>query len=469
MPPSLTDALARHCRLSPDAAPYEVDWTGRVRGRALAVALPRDVDEVVAVLRTCVEHGVGVTVRGGGTGLVAGAVPDDTVVLCTTGLTALGPVEDGTLLAGAGVPLALLQAHVRAAGWDYGVDMASRDSATVGGTVATNAGGLHVVAHGTTRAQVLGVEAVMADGSVVSRTGGLVKDATGYDLGQLLVGSEGTLAVITAVRVRLVAPPRTRETALVGLPGVGSAVALVGAARRQAEGLRAAELLLDEGLALVRTELGLPAPLSRPAPVLLLLEAEGGLADVLAGAPVLDAAVAVDAADAARLWAYREGLPEALARLGTRLGPPHKLDVSLPVGRLAAFLADLPAAVSADGSSCTTHVFGHVGDGNLHVNVLCPWSGRDDTDDAVDDAVLRLAAAHGGSIGAEHGVGRLKRRWLHLSRTPAELAAMRAVKTALDPTGLLGRGVLLPEVPGEAAPSGAAPGGAAPGGAHSNR
>ena len=442
--PALTAAFAAVCRLAPDVAPYEVDWTGRVRGTALTVALPRSTDEVAAVLTTCARHGAGVTVRGGGTGLVAGAVPDGTVVLCTTELTALGPVEDGTVLAGAGVTLAALQAHARAAGWDYGVDMASRESATLGGTLATNAGGLHVVAHGTTRAQVLGVEAVLADGSVVRRTDGLVKDATGYDLAQLLVGSEGTLGVVTAARVRLVRPPRGRETAVVGLPDVAAAVELVGAVRRRAQGLRAAELLLDDGVALVRDELGLAPPLR--APVLLLLEAEAGLAEAVADAPVLDVAVAADAADAARLWAVREGMTEAIARLGTRLGPPHKLDVSLPLRALAPFLADLPAVVSAASDGSTTHVFGHVGDGNLHVNVLGPPP----DDDAVDDAVLRLAARHGGSIGAEHGVGRLKRRWLHLSRTPAELAAMRAVKTALDPTGLLGRGVLLPDDPGAA-------------------
>ncbi|HWG93283.1 MAG TPA: FAD-binding oxidoreductase [Mycobacteriales bacterium] len=437
---ALLRRLAAASPLAPDAAGYEVDWTGRVRGRALAVALPRSADEVAAVLRTCAEEGVGVTVRGGGTGLVAGAVPDGTVVLATSRLDGLGPVEDGTVVAGAGTTLAALQAHARAAGSEYGVDMASRDSATVGGTVATNAGGLHVVAHGTTRAQVLGVEAVLADASVVRRLDGLVKDATGYDLGHLLVGSEGTLGVVTAVRVRLVPPPAGRETVLVGLDGVEAAVDLVARARRGARGLRAAELLLADGLALVREATGLPAPLRGAHPVLLLLEAEEGLAGVVEDVP--EAAVALDAADAARLWAYREGLTEALSRRGV----PHKLDVSLPARALAPFLADLPSATGRH----EVHVFGHVGDGNLHVNVLGPAP----DDDAVDEAVLRLAAAHGGSIGAEHGVGRLKRRYLPLSRTPAELAAMRAVKAALDPAGLLGPGVLLPDpAPGVQTPA----------------
>ena len=437
MPDLLAD-LRRVVALAGDVAAAEVDWTGRVRGRAVALALPSTTEEVVAVLRTCAAHGTGLTVRGGGTGLVAGAVPDGTVVLSTARLTALGPVEDGTLVASAGVTLAQVQQRASRQGWDYGVDMASRESATVGGTVATNAGGLHVVAHGTTRAQVLGVEAVLADGSVVRRLGGLTKDATGYDLGHLLVGSEGTLGVVTAVRLRLVAPPRSLQTALVGVRSVDDAVALVGAVRRRVRGLRAAELLLADGLALVRAVAGLPGPLAAEHPVLLVLEAEDGLLEALDAAPqVRAAAVAADTADAARLWAYRERITEAVATLGT----PHKLDVALPLRQLAPFLAALPAATAG----WTTHVWGHVGDGNLHVNVLGPA----DDDDTVDDAVLRLAAAHGGSIGAEHGIGRLKRRWLHLSRSPTELAAMRAVKRALDPAGLLGPGVLLPDAPAD--------------------
>ena len=419
------------CATAGETASYETDWTGRTTGRALAVALPSTVEEVAAVLRACAAAGVGVTVQGGNTGLVAGAVPDGTVVLSTRRLLGLGPVEDGSAVVGAGETLASVQAHARRAGWEYGVDMASRDSATVGGTVATNAGGIHVVAHGTTRAQVLGVEAVLADGSVVRRLAGLVKDATGYDLGQLVVGSEGTLAVVTAVRLRLVPRPRGLETVLAGLDSVEAALALVADLRRAGVALRAAELVLPGGMALVSAVHGLPV--LAPAAAHLLLEAEAGLLDALAGAAgVRDVAVAADASDAARLWAYREQLTEAISRLGV----PHKLDVSLPIPALAPFLADLPGVTVG----CTVHVFGHVGDGNLHVNVLGPAP----DDEAVDEAVLRLAASYGGSIGAEHGIGRAKRRWLSLSRSPAELAAMRAVKAALDPTGLLNPGVLLP-------------------------
>lgn len=434
----LAEQLRAVCPLAGDHAAYEVDWTGRVRGSALAVALPRTTGEVAEVMRTCARHGVGVTVRGGGTGLVAGAVPDGTVVLCTARLDALAPVEDGSLVAGAGATLASVQAAARAAGWRYGVDMASRDSATVGGTLATNAGGLRVVAYGTSRAQLLGLEAVLADGSTVRRLGGLAKDSTGYDLGQLLVGSEGTLGVVTAARLRLVPPTGPLETALVGLGSVEDAVELVSGLRRTRAGLQAAELMLAEGVRLVQRVTGLPPPLPRGAPVLLLLEAPAGLVDALDGvAGLRDAVAAADAADAQRLWAYRERMTEAVAALARDLGPPHKLDVCLPMDRLARFLRALPEVTAG----ATTHVFGHVGDGNLHVNVLGPAA----DDDAIDDAVLRLAAALGGSIGAEHGIGRLKRRWLPLSRTPAELAAMRAVKRALDPEGRLNPGVLLPE------------------------
>jgi FAD/FMN-containing dehydrogenase len=432
----VVEALSAICTLAGDNAPYETDWTGRTTGRALAVALPSSTEEVSAVLRACADAGVGVTVQGGNTGLVSGAVPVDTVVLCTRRLTRLGPVEDGTVVAGAGVTLAQVQAHARKAGWDYGVDMASRDSCTVGGTVVTNAGGIHVVAHGTTRAQVMGLEVVLADGSVVSRLGGLLKDATGYDLGHLLVGSEGTLGVVTAARLRLVPAPVTLETALVGVGSIGDAVALVAAVRRAADGLRAAELVLPDGIALVRSFSGLPEPLGTPAAAYVVLEATGGLLEALEAAPqVLDAAVAADAGDAARLWAYRERMTESISRLAPDLGVPHKLDVSLPFSALEPFLLALPEVTAG----WTVHVFGHVGDGNLHVNVLGPAA----DDESVDQAVLELAASFGGSIGAEHGVGRAKREFLHLSRTPTELAAMRALKAALDPEGRLNPGVLL--------------------------
>ena len=421
----VVEALRAVCALAAETAGWEADWTGRTTGWALAVALPTGVAEVAAVLAVCRARGVGVTIAGGRTGLVAGAVPDETVVVSTDRLVGV-EVQGGTVLAGAGATLREVQAAAHRAGWAYGVDLAARDSATVGGMVSTNAGGLRVVGYGTTRAQVLGLEAVLADGSVVSRLHGLAKDATGYDLSQLRVGAEGTLGVVTAARLRLVEMSKSRQTVLAPVASVAAAVELVDRSRRRAARLTAAELLLADGVALVRGVTGLgPLP---AAPAYVLLEAESGLEAVVDDHALL----AADAADAQRFWAYREGLTEAVARLGV----PHKLDVSLPTATLAAFVAALPAVTAPH----LVHLWGHVGDGNLHVNVLGP----DPEDESVDDAVLRLCAAMGGSVGAEHGIGRAKVRWLGLSRSPAEIAGMRAVKRALDPTGLLNPGVLLP-------------------------
>ena len=376
------------------------------------------------MLAVCRAHQARVTIAGGRTGLVAGAVPDDTVVLATNRLIGVR-VEGRSVLAGAGVTLREVQSAATAVGLAYGVDLAARDTATVGSMVSTNAGGLRVVGFGTTRAQMLGAEAVLADGSVISRLQGLAKDATGYDLSQLLVGAEGTLAVITAARLRLVGLSKSRQTVLAPVESVAAAVDLVDRAKQVADHLTAAELLMASGVALVNAVSGLP-PLP-PAPAYVLLEAEGGLEQVVDA----NALLAADLADAQRFWAYREGLTEAVSRLGV----PHKLDVSLPIASLAGFVTALPSVTGQH----VVHVWGHLGDGNLHVNVVGPAV----DDETVDDAVLRLCADLGGSIGAEHGIGRAKVRWLGLSRSPAELAAMRAVKTAWDPTGLLNPGVLL--------------------------
>jgi FAD/FMN-containing dehydrogenase len=308
--------------------------------------------------------------------------------------------------------------------------------------VATNAGGLHVLRYGAMRQQVVGTELVLADGRVLTRLSGLVKDNTGYDLSQLVVGSEGTLAVVTAVRLRLVPHQPQRAVALLGLGSTAEAVALTAELRRRADGLSAAEIFYHDGLELVCGHLGTEPPLAAPRPVYLLVEITGRqdvvgeLAAVLGEVDIEDAATAVadDEAGATRLWAYRERHTEAVASLGV----PHKLDVTLPLGALAAFETAVRQVVADAAPGATLVLFGHVGDGNLHVNVVGPPA----DDDTVDGAVLALVAGHGGSISAEHGIGRAKVPWLHLSRSPAELAVMGAVKAALDPGGILNPGVL---------------------------
>jgi FAD/FMN-containing dehydrogenase len=426
-------------------APFEVDWTLRYRGRARAVVRPADAKQVVAVLAACRAHGAAIVPQGGNTGMVGAGVPrGGEVVLSTARLTDLGPVDRAAaqVEAGAGITLATLQAHAREAGLDAGVDLGARDSATLGGLVATDAGGTHAVRHGTVRARVAGLQAVLADGTIVDRPA-LLKDNAGYDLPALLVGSEGTLGVITGVRWRLVALLPSRVAALVPLASLEQAAALLASVRpRLAASLHGADFFLDTGLQLVLDHLRLPAPVPTRSPVYVLLECAGTsdptdeLAAALTQAGVQDAVVATDSAERTRLWRFREAHAEAISAVGI----PHKLDVGVPLARLAEFARRVPEEVERVSPGARPVIFGHLGDGNVHVNVLGP----EPDDHAVDEAVLRLAAACGGTISAEHGVGVAKARWLGLARSPGELRAMVAIKHALDPDGLLNPGAVLP-------------------------
>jgi FAD/FMN-containing dehydrogenase len=427
-------------------ASYETDWTGRFTGSACAVVRPADTEEVVAVLRACASAGTAIVVQGGNTGLVGGGVPaGGEVLLSTTRLTRIGDVDPVAtqVTVGAGTTLTTVQKHARVHGLDVGVDLAARDSATIGGLVATNAGGIRVLRYGSMRAQVAGAEAVLADGSVVSRLGGLAKDNTGYDLVSLLCGSEGTLGVLTRLRIRLVPRLPARAVALVALPDIATAVGLLPSLRGELPDLVAAELFFADGLALVRGHAGLPAPFAVDHPAYILVECAAAadptdqLVTAMAKAEgVVDATVATDAAGQRALWAYRELHTEAINAAGV----PVKLDVSVPVGSLPVLVDRLPGVVRKVAPAGRLIVFGHVNEGNLHVNVL----GAADRAEQVTHAVLRLVAELDGSISSEHGIGRAKVAWLGLSRSPAEIAAMRAVKGALDPGGLLNPGVLLP-------------------------
>jgi FAD/FMN-containing dehydrogenase len=427
-------------------ASYETDWTGRFTGAALAVVRPASTDEVAAVVRACATADTPLVIQGGNTGLVGGGIPaGGEVLLSLTRLTELGDVDvaAGQVTAGAGVTLAKLQKHARAAGLDFGVDLAARDSASVGGLAATNAGGIRVLRYGSMRTQVVGAEAVLADGSIVSRLGGLAKDNTGYDLVSLLCGSEGTLGVLTRLRLRLVPRLTARAVALVALPDTQAAVDLLPSLRAGLTDLAAAELFFAAGLALVRANGGLAAPFPVEHPAYLILECAGqtdptdALVEAVAELPgLLDATIAGDAAGQRALWAYREQHTEAISAAGV----PVKLDVSVPVGRLPELVTRLDEVVPAAAPKSRLIVFGHVNEGNLHVNVLD--AGGQDED--VTEAVLQLVAELGGSISSEHGVGRAKVPWLGLSRSAAEIAAMQAVKDGLDPRGLLNPGVLLP-------------------------
>jgi FAD/FMN-containing dehydrogenase len=437
----------RHCLTDPDLrAPHEIDWTGRYRGRALAIVRPGSAEEVAAILRACAESGIGVVTQGGNTGLVGGSVPrDGEVVVSLSRMADIEPVDGvgGEVTVGAGATLSAVQAHARAAGWEVGVDLGARDSATIGGMVATNAGGVHVLRHGPMRRQVIGLEAVTSTGSVLRRLPGMLKDNTGYDLAGLLAGSEGTLAVITRVRLRLVPPLPHRAVALLGLADAATVIAVAGDLRRRLPSLLAAELVTREGLDLVLRHAQLEPPFATPFPAYLLVEtasAHGDPLDVLAAAledfDASDVAVATDAAGRHRLWQLRERHTEAVNAEGV----PHKLDVSVPIACLAELVDRVGPAVHEVAPDAQVISYGHVGDGNLHVNVLGPPP----DDHAVDDAVLELVLSLGGSISAEHGIGVAKARWLVRDRGEADVAAMRAVKRALDPAGVMNPGVIFP-------------------------
>ena len=429
-------------------APYETDWTRRFTGTARCVVRPADTAQVAGVVRACAAAGVPLVVQGGNTGLVGGGVPEPdsgAVVLSLTRLTGLEPVDpvEAQVTAGAGVTLQRLQEHARSAGLDFGVDLAARSAATVGGLIATNAGGIRVLRYGSMRAALAGLEAVLADGTVISRLTGLAKDNTGYDLTQLLAGSEGTLAVLTRARLRLVPLLAARAVALVGLESTDAALALLAAARDRLASLSAAEVCYAEGLELVRSYGRLPAPFGEPFPAYVVLECAAHtdptdeLLEMLSGCDAVgDATVASDPAGITRLWAYREQHTEAISAAGV----PTKLDVCVPLRELSGLVAELPGAVASIAPAARTILFGHLNEGNLHVNVLDTGEAAE----AVTDAVLRLVAAHRGSISSEHGVGRAKAPWLHLSRSEQEVAAMRRIKAALDPAGVFNPGVLLP-------------------------
>jgi FAD/FMN-containing dehydrogenase len=367
---------------------------------------PADTAEVSAVVRACADQSVAVVTQGGNTGLVGGATPAaqrPQIVLSMRRLDALGEADPALmqLPCGAGVTLARLQRAAADAGLQAGLDLAARDSATVGGLAACNAGGLQAVRYGTARRRIAGLEVVLADGSVVRRMAGLRKDNAGYDLMSLVIGSEGTLGVVTQVLWSMVPRFSDRALALVAVDSVGEAVAGARALLPRLSSLELLELIDEQSIRLALQHLSSAPP-----------------------APITPAWILV-----------RESLTEAIAAAGI----PHKLDVGVPLAALESFLDQLPAVVAAAAPGARTFVYGHLGDGNLHVNLLGPPP----DDESADGAVLQLAARSGGTITAEHGVGRHKPQYLSLVRSDAEIAAMWAVKRALDPEGTLNPGVIL--------------------------
>jgi FAD/FMN-containing dehydrogenase len=426
-------------------AQYESDWTGRFTGRASAVVRPANNLEVAAVLRACLDAAVPVVPQGGNTGLVGGGVPrTGEVVMSLTRLRDLGAIDPVTwhVDLGAGVTLATLQNHAWESGLDAGLDIASRDTATIGGLVACDAGGLRAMRYGTARARVTGLEVVLANGSVIDLRPPVLKDNAGYDLPALMIGSEGTLGVITRVRWRLVQHFQARVAALVPLPSIDAAVRLLSSLRPRLPSLDAAEFTVDATMRRVVEHLGVAAPFPDSSPVYLLLECAAhedpteGFFEALQDIGVEDALVATDKSDRLRLWRLREAHSEAVAALGA----PKKFDVGVPLDRLQTFLEQVPSVVHGVDSQAETFLFGHLGDGNVHVNVLAEDAGYHE----LGRLIYGLAVECGGTISAEHGIGVEKAQWLHRLCSDGEIQAMLQIKRALDPSNVLNPGVGLP-------------------------
>jgi FAD/FMN-containing dehydrogenase len=446
---SLTGVVGpAHVLTGDSAAGFAVDWTGRFQGQTPAVVRPADTEQVADVLKLCADAAVAVVPQGGNTGLVGGGVPlHGEVLLSLARLRGLDPVDEeaSQVTAGAGVTLATVgDAHPD---YDLGIQIASRESATVGGAIATNAGGVKVLRYGPMRTQLRGIEAVLSDGTVVEHLAGLTKDNTGYDYPSLLTGSEGTLAIVTRARLRLVPRVTDNVTVIIGADSLESVHALARRALRTVPGLLSAEFFTQAGLDVLEDKAGLTPPLPTRKPAYLLLDAGGpGALDDLAGViadadsagmgSAADVAVAENAADRRRLWAYRERHPEAAGFLGT----PIKLDVSVPAKNWVRLATDAGKTVRTVDPGARAITFGHVADGNVHVNIVpdpaSPADGRH------EDALLRFVAELSGSISAEHGIGALKARWLGLARTAGEQELFRRIRTALDPAGILNPHVL---------------------------
>ena len=447
-----------HVLLEPDLrAPYERDFTGRYAAPCRAVVRPADGTELAAVVRLCAEHDAAVVPQGGNTGLVGGGVPrGGEVLISTCRLADIGSVDErtGQLLVGAGATLSAVQQAAQRAGWEMPLDLGARDGATIGGMVASDAGGAMALAHGTMRERVAGLSVVLPDGRVVERLGGLLKDNAGYSWPALMVGSEGTLGIITAVLVRLVPRRAARVAALFAVRDLDDAIDLLVTLRRLAPSLVAADFFLDEGVTLVERVLDdVRLPLRRRAPCYVVVECAATadptpeLADAAEAAEhlIVDQAAAEDTAGRREIWRLREALPEALVRAGV----PLKVDVAVPVAQVARFSGGVPAVVAHAAPTATTVLWGHLGDGNVHVNIL----GAEDATTAVEETVLRLATSLGGTVSAEHGVGVSKARHLGLVRSPEELDLLRALKTAVDPEGRMNPGVALPAVSHMGTPS----------------
>ena len=452
------DSLPQH--LLRPVAPADVEEPrGRWTGQGGAVAMPRTPEDVAQILRACASARVGVVPRAGGTGLVGGPLMPEGPVPLLLSMERMARIravhaDEAVIEAEAGVILSDVHAAAEGVGRIFPLTLASQGSARIGGLLGTNAGGVNVLRYGNTRDLVLGVEAVLADGSILHGLKRLRKDNTGYDLRHLLIGSEGTLGIITAASLRLFPRPATEGAALLAVEGPEAALSLLALAEARLPGMISAfELIHRQGLDFLRETLPqVRQPFDEPPEWSVLIDLglphgidpQEALVDLVeaAGALVQDGVIAQSGNQRAELWALRESIPLA----NRRIGAVSSHDIALPPSLFPAFIAEANAAL-ARIDRFRINCFGHLGDGNLHYNVF-PCSGRSRADhdhqrEAVKTCVHDIVHRMGGSVSAEHGIGRLKVKDLERYAEPAKLAAMRAIKTALDPMGILNPGAVL--------------------------
>ncbi|MFB0899927.1 MAG: FAD-binding oxidoreductase [Polaromonas sp.] len=447
-----------------DLQAWEMDWRKRARGKALAVVRPGNTDEVARIVKACVAAQVSLVPQGGNTGLVVGSIPDDSgqqVVLSLQRLRAVREIDPAnmTITVDAGCVLQSLQDAARQAGFLFPLSLAAEGSCTIGGNLATNAGGTQVLRYGNARDLCLGLEVVTAAGDIWHGLSGLRKDNTGYDLRDLYIGSEGTLGIITAATLKLYPLPAARLTAWAAVDSMDDAIKLLGMAHQHlGAGLTGFEVMGQFALSLVAQHFSqLKVPLYETSAFCVLLECsdqeseaharvqfERLLEAAFEGGCVSDAVVAESLAQAKQLWHVRESIPLAQAEEGLNI----KHDISIAVSHMSAFVRSTDALLQQEIPGVRLVNFGHLGDGNLHYNVQAPV-GSDgpaflrDWEDQVNTLVYESVQKFGGSISAEHGVGSLKVEKLEIHKSPVALGLMRSLKTALDPNNIMNPGKVL--------------------------
>jgi FAD/FMN-containing dehydrogenase len=450
-----------HVLTSGDLSAYEQDWRKRTRGHALAVVRPGSTQQVAEVVKACAKAHVSIVPQGGNTGLVVGSIPDDTgtqVLLSLQRMHAIRAVDADnlTITAEAGCVLQNLQQAAEHAGFLFPLSLGAEGSCTLGGNLATNAGGTQVVRYGNARELCLGLEVVTAQGDVMHSLSGLRKDNTGYDLRHLMIGSEGTLGIITAATMKLYPMPAARLTAWAAVPSVAHAVKLLGLAHQHlGAGVTGFEMMGQFALRLVDKHYPqLRVPLWQDTPYCVLLENSDSESEAharqrfehllelaLEDGCVSDAVVAENLSQARNLWHIRESITLAQAEEGLNI----KHDISVPISSIPRFVEETDALLTREISGVRLVNFGHLGDGNLHYNVQAP-EGCDtqaflrDHEDHVNALVYQSVKRFKGSISAEHGVGSMKVDSLPDYKDPVALALMQRIKHALDPQGLLNPG-----------------------------